>query len=130
MVKHLSNLPVIKDIRGTDLLICVEFTKNQDADKTIEFCLQNGLLLTKTQNNMIRIFPALNITEAELQSGLEKFIQSVETVVRPLFRRPVAVVRSKTAKVILNFVWIIIFVLAFVLVLGINFAINQNLNQD
>lgn len=71
--------PVIGDIRGRGLMIGVEFVNedgspNNDADARVrEVCLENGLILIScgTGDNVIRIIPPLNVSEAEVGEALE-----------------------------------------------------------
>ncbi len=77
LTMQLSNLPLVKDIRGVGLLLCVEFWTDDIAAQIVARCMEKGLLVTKTQGNMIRIFPALNITETELRRGLSIIVDAV-----------------------------------------------------
>lgn len=70
----------ITDVRGKGLLIAMEIREPEMASKIYIECLNNGLFVNLTQGNIIRIFPALNITEKEAKEGLkilEKIIGSV-----------------------------------------------------
>lgn len=61
---------IITDVRGKGLLLAFEFKNDEIAKKIYDQCLEKGLLLNLTQGNIIRIFPALNITKSEMEEGL------------------------------------------------------------
>ncbi len=60
----------IADIRGRGLFIGVELNI-ADATAVLHRCLELGLVINVTQKNVIRICPALTISDAQLQQGLE-----------------------------------------------------------
>ena len=62
---------LIKTFRGRGLLIALEFVDPATAARIIAACLDKGLLVTATQQTMLRIFPALTITADELTAGLD-----------------------------------------------------------
>lgn len=76
----------VGDVRGVGAMVAVEFVK--DADKTpnpdlvdaiVESARKDGLLLlsTGTYGNVIRLLPPLNLSDAELQEGLEKLEKAI-----------------------------------------------------
>jgi acetylornithine/N-succinyldiaminopimelate aminotransferase len=62
---------IIADVRGRGLLIAIEFYKAADANAIYAQCLEQGLFVNITQEKVIRIFPALNITPDEMHEGLQ-----------------------------------------------------------
>ncbi|MCF8069978.1 MAG: acetylornithine transaminase [Desulfobacterales bacterium] len=62
---------LIKDIRGKGLLIAMEIRDEKTAGKIYKTCLKKGLFINVTQGNIIRLFPALNITDEEADEGLD-----------------------------------------------------------
>lgn len=60
----------ISDVRGKGLLIALTLCENDLAEKVYLKCIHNGLFVNLTQGNVIRIMPALNITENEAEEGL------------------------------------------------------------
>ena len=72
---------VIVDIRGKGLLMLVEFQSEEIATQVKNECLAKGLLLTQTQGNGIRIFPALNIKKEELEKGLLIIEDAIKKVI-------------------------------------------------
>jgi acetylornithine/N-succinyldiaminopimelate aminotransferase len=61
----------IADIRGRGLLIAIEFAKALDAAAVNSQCLEQGLFVNLTQEKVIRLFPALNISLEEAREGLQ-----------------------------------------------------------
>ena len=77
---HSGYPDIISAIRGTGLLLLVEFHNESIAEHVTERCLFNGLLVTQTSGTGVRIFPALNLTAKELEEGVLIF----EKVIRGL----------------------------------------------
>jgi acetylornithine/N-succinyldiaminopimelate aminotransferase len=61
---------LITDVRGKGLLMAVEFKDEKTATAVNGHCLAEGLLVQQTQRRMLRVFPALTITRAEMEEGL------------------------------------------------------------
>jgi acetylornithine/N-succinyldiaminopimelate aminotransferase len=79
---------MITRVRGKGLLLFVAF-KNEDlATRISEICFQEGLFVRQTQKNGIRIFPALNITKAEMADGLEILHKAIETISIEIQKEP------------------------------------------
>jgi acetylornithine/N-succinyldiaminopimelate aminotransferase len=60
----------ITQVRGQGLLLAIEFTDEEKATQISDACLKQRLFVRQTQGKMIRIFPALNITDLEMEEGL------------------------------------------------------------
>lgn len=60
----------ITDVRGKGLLIAIEFSNDAIVSSIQKDCLDNGLLVNVTHGNIIRLFPALNITKEEMNKSL------------------------------------------------------------
>ncbi|MCD6388875.1 MAG: aspartate aminotransferase family protein [Desulfobulbaceae bacterium] len=71
----------INDVRGKGLLLLIEFKEEDTATRVSDECLQQKLFVRQTQGDGIRIFPALNIKEDEMEEGLEILRSAIETVV-------------------------------------------------
>lgn len=65
---YLSNVKGVKSISGMGLMLGIETDKN--AKDAANECLEKGLLVL-TAKNKIRLLPALNISQAELDEGLK-----------------------------------------------------------
>jgi acetylornithine/N-succinyldiaminopimelate aminotransferase len=71
---------LIADVRGKGLLLLVEFKQEKTASLVSEACLKKGLFIRQTQGTGIRLFPALNIKEEEMEEGLAIFQEAVRAV--------------------------------------------------
>lgn len=61
---------LIADVRGQGLLIALELSDPAIASKIYVQSRENGLLLNLKHGTVLRLFPALNITQAEVEKGL------------------------------------------------------------
>ncbi len=64
---------VIEDVRGKGLLLALDFADSEKAASLYQECLKQKLLVNLTQDKIIRLFPALTITDAEMDEGLDIF---------------------------------------------------------
>ena len=64
---------IIKDVRGKGLLIAIELLDDDVTSSINSKCLDKGLILNVTHGNIVRIFPALNISKKEMEEGLKIF---------------------------------------------------------
>ena len=62
---------LIADIRGQGLLIALELSDPAIASKIYVQSRENGLLLNLKHGTILRLFPALTITQAEIEEGLQ-----------------------------------------------------------
>lgn len=67
--KEFSNQ--IADVRGKGLLIAIELNSVEIAGQVYRTALEKGLFVNITQDKVIRLFPALNITREEAAEGLD-----------------------------------------------------------
>ncbi len=61
---------LIKEVRGKGLLLALELNSADTADRVKTFCRNNGLIVNIKHGNIVRVFPALNITMKEMEKGL------------------------------------------------------------
>ncbi len=61
--------PLIQDIRIKGTMIGVELSI--DGSTLVEQCMQRGLLINCTHGNVLRLLPALTLTDAELNEGCD-----------------------------------------------------------
>jgi 4-aminobutyrate aminotransferase len=81
MVRH----PSIGDVRGIGLMIGVEFVKDRKTkipaealcNRLVELAFERGLILLSCGKSIIRIAPALSISETEIDEGLQIFEEAV-----------------------------------------------------
>jgi len=73
-----ENYKNIKEIRGFGLIYSIEFYRNC-AVEIRDFCIKNGLLINNCKENILRLLPALTVSEKEIdfavrliQNGLRK----------------------------------------------------------
>jgi acetylornithine/N-succinyldiaminopimelate aminotransferase len=72
----------IRDVRGRGLLLALEFCDEKIAGDITDECLKKRMFVRQTQGNMIRLFPALNITRKEMEEGLILLKESIDNVIR------------------------------------------------
>ena len=64
-----KELPLVTDVRGCGLMIGVEL--QVDGTPIVQLCLDRGLLINCTQQTVIRLLPAMTLTDEQLQEGCE-----------------------------------------------------------
>lgn len=69
----------VADVRGVGLLQALQFNQDMSAD-VLTAALTNRLLVNAVRPNALRFMPALLITEAEVDEGLQKLRTSIEQV--------------------------------------------------
>jgi acetylornithine/N-succinyldiaminopimelate aminotransferase len=62
-----GELPHVREVRQIGLMIGVELTV--DATPLVQACMDRGLLINVTQGNVIRLLPAMTISESEVREG-------------------------------------------------------------
>ncbi|MBN1676544.1 MAG: aspartate aminotransferase family protein [Kiritimatiellae bacterium] len=62
---------IIRNVRGRGLLLGLELAAGAMAGEVRDQALRRGLIVNLTHETVIRLFPALNITAAELDEGLD-----------------------------------------------------------
>jgi predicted acetylornithine/succinylornithine family transaminase len=60
---------IIREIRGCGVMLGVELAA--EGAKYVKACMDNGLLINCTQNNVLRLLPPMNISEKIANEGLE-----------------------------------------------------------
>jgi len=63
-----ARLPIIREVRGRGFMIGLELTV--DGRPVVDACRQKRLLINCTQENVLRLLPAMTITKAQLNQGL------------------------------------------------------------
>ena len=83
MVSRLKELKekfdVIGEIKGLGLMIGLSM-KMEDAASVAAGCMQNGLLINCTQNNILRLMPPVNVKKEEIDEAINKFSQVLEKI--------------------------------------------------
>jgi len=74
----------IREVRGLGLMLGVEFSEScppKTADAVTKACLANGmLLLTTSVFESVRFIPPLNVSSAEIETGIKIFGQALKQV--------------------------------------------------
>jgi predicted acetylornithine/succinylornithine family transaminase len=64
-----EDLPICQQLRVCGLMIGLELTV--DGTPIVQQCLQRGLLINCTQQTVLRLLPAMTLTEAQLEEGCD-----------------------------------------------------------
>ena len=67
---------LIKEVRGCGLMVGAELTI--PGAEIVKTCMENGLLINCTHDTVIRLLPAMTVTEAELDEGLDIFAAALK----------------------------------------------------
>jgi predicted acetylornithine/succinylornithine family transaminase len=67
-----GELPSVREFRQIGLMIGIELTA--DASPLVERCMEKRLLINVTQGNVIRLLPAMTMSEDEVREGCEILI--------------------------------------------------------
>ncbi len=82
-VEKLSQLkqqfPIIRGLRGKGLMIGIELT--QPGSNIVSKCLEKGLRINCTQNNILRFMPSMTITQQQLDQAIGILREVLETEV-------------------------------------------------
>lgn len=69
-----SNFSCIKDVRGLGLMLAIEFIPNKTidiADKFINLCVENKMIVMRAKGNVVRIIPPLIVSRDEIDESLK-----------------------------------------------------------
>lgn len=78
----------ISDIRGFGLICAIEFTNSQDqnlANKIYDKCLENGLVLRKTENSTstsLVLKPPLIVTDKQIENAISTLDQAILSITK------------------------------------------------
>lgn len=64
-----QELPIIEEVRVCGMMIGIDL--NIDAIPAVKKCLDRGLLINATHETVVRLLPALNVTEEDVDQGCE-----------------------------------------------------------
>ncbi|WP_437188247.1 aspartate aminotransferase family protein [Planctomicrobium sp. SH668] len=64
-----TELPIIDEVRVCGMMIGIEL--NIEATPAVKKCLDRGLLINATHDTVVRLLPALNITEEDVDQGCD-----------------------------------------------------------
>jgi len=77
--RELQRIEGVDLVRGHGLLLGIVLKENI-AQQVVVSCAANGLLVNATSENVIRIAPALNVTDVLVKEFLKKFTLSLKEV--------------------------------------------------
>jgi 4-aminobutyrate aminotransferase len=72
----------VVDIRGKGLMFAVEFDTKDRRESVVEAALRRGLLVLGCGYKSIRLLPPLDVTEREIELGVDLFTEAIESVDR------------------------------------------------
>ena len=72
----------IKNVRGRGLLLAIEFCDEKTAGEVTAACLDRRMFVRQTQGNVIRIFPALNIKQEDMEEGLMLLEEAIDNTIK------------------------------------------------
>ncbi len=72
---RLQAYPQFKEVRGKGLMIGIEW--DQAVQSLVGIAKENGILLLTAGPNVIRLLPPLNISDEELEQGIERLLKSI-----------------------------------------------------
>ena len=84
LIRSLSELPTIRNIRGKGLMIGIEFTQRRKAVLVTEKLLKKGLIVLPEGNNseVLGITPPLTITEKQIDYAIRIITETILQVAR------------------------------------------------
>ena len=83
LVKLARQYPaVIESMRGKGLLCALQLRSDEAVDELTQRCLESGLLITPTRNQVVRLIPSLLLTENELNAALHLLDLALSALVR------------------------------------------------
>lgn len=68
----------VRDVRVMGMMIGVELTI--DGAAVVQACLERNLLVNCTQGRVMRLLPAMTVTEADVEEGCEKLAEAITEV--------------------------------------------------
>lgn len=73
--------PVVRDIRGLGLMVGVELAGKAVTDEVCRRCLDDGVIVLTCgpDENVVRLVPALTISDAELDAGLAALVGAIRS---------------------------------------------------
>jgi acetylornithine/N-succinyldiaminopimelate aminotransferase len=73
-----STCDVVRDVRVLGMMVGVELSI--DAAPVVQACLERNLLVNATQGRVIRLLPAMNISESEVNEGCDRLCEAIVEV--------------------------------------------------
>ena len=88
LLEMMKKYEIVGDVRGTGLFLGVEIVKDKRSKKRgedeskqiIEYCFHHGLLVITAGRNTLRVVPPLNISDEEMDEGLDILEEGIAAV--------------------------------------------------
>ncbi len=88
LAEMMERYEIVGDVRGMGLFIGVEIVKSkrtkargeEESKRIIDYCFRHGLLVITAGRNTLRLVPPLNITEEEMDEGLDILEEGIAEV--------------------------------------------------
>ena len=71
-----QRLPIIREVRICGMMIGIDLSI--PATPAVGKCMERGVLINATNNSVVRLLPAINISAAELTEGLQVISEVLE----------------------------------------------------
>ena len=72
--------PVVKEIRGSGLLMGIELREGVSTSVFVDLCRENGVLVVSASGNTIRLIPALIVTPKEIDAAFAVFDKVISQI--------------------------------------------------
>jgi acetylornithine/succinyldiaminopimelate/putrescine aminotransferase len=79
MLELKQRCDAVRDVRVLGMMIGVELSI--DGAPVVQACLEKNLLVNCTQGRVIRLLPAMTLTEAEVHEGCDRLGEAITEVV-------------------------------------------------
>jgi len=80
---HDENLGLVEEVRGQGLLMGVRINTKVPSGDVVKACTAEKFLTVGAGDNVVRIIPPLNVTEAELAEAANRLGRALKTVAKP-----------------------------------------------
>jgi len=75
-----ARFPIVREVRGLGFMWGIELDRPDLAAEWVKEALERGVLINRTQETVIRLYPALNIARKELEEGLDILEETLHRV--------------------------------------------------
>jgi acetylornithine/N-succinyldiaminopimelate aminotransferase len=76
-----AELPIIRDVRVCGMMIGIDLSI--PSGPAVGMCMERGVLINATQDTVVRLLPALNITRGDLDQGLDVVTEVLKQMAEP-----------------------------------------------
>ena len=72
-----ADLPGVTDVRGTGLMLAVQFDSTERRDAALKAAFSRGLLTLAAGHDVLRVLPPLDVTEREIELGCDLLADAI-----------------------------------------------------